>query len=103
MTTAMTTIAVTSATTLPLVILAHRLVECYGSVTKGSSSQTGSLAGKRVIELGAGAGLAGIVAARLGAAVVVFTEIEKVLPHLTSPHLDTPLITSPHLISSHLT
>ena len=41
-----------------------------------------SLEGKRVIELGAGAGLAGIVAAQLGAAVVVFTEIAKVLPVL---------------------
>ena len=84
------------------VILAHRLVEHFGSgsgsgsadeppahAPKGpsspgplSTSLPRSLAGKRVIELGAGAGLAGIAAAQLGAEVVVFTEIAKVLPVL---------------------
>lgn len=65
------------------VILAHRLVERYGSNSEAVGRGCDSLVGKRVIELGAGAGLAGIVAAQLGAAVVVFTEIEKVLPVLT--------------------
>ncbi|CAM9536576.1 unnamed protein product, partial [Hapterophycus canaliculatus] len=53
------------------IILAHYLDQAYGS----------RLSGMRVLELGAGTGLAGIVAARLGASVVL-TDQSKLLPTL---------------------
>ncbi|CAM9963416.1 unnamed protein product [Pylaiella littoralis] len=53
------------------VLLAHYLDQAYGP----------QLRGMRVLELGAGTGLAGIVAARLGASVVL-TDQSKILPTL---------------------
>ncbi|CAM9446352.1 unnamed protein product [Scytosiphon promiscuus] len=53
------------------IVLAHYLDQAYGY----------RLSGMRVLELGAGTGLAGIVAARLGASVVL-TDQSKLLPTL---------------------
>jgi predicted nicotinamide N-methyase len=66
-------------------ILAHHIVE-YAAAQPLSSlprhASPPSLHGKKVIELGSGTGLSGIVAARLGASVVVLTELEDALPLL---------------------
>ncbi|CAB1100973.1 unnamed protein product [Ectocarpus sp. CCAP 1310/34] len=53
------------------ILLAHYLDQAYGS----------RLSGMRVLELGAGTGLAGLVAARLGASVIL-TDQSKLLPTL---------------------
>jgi hypothetical protein len=53
------------------VALAHILCE-----------QPGLVQGKRVIELGAGAGLVGCVAARVGAQQVVLTDLDAAVPRL---------------------
>lgn len=56
------------------------------------NSQGAALAGKRVVELGAGTGLAGLAAARAGAARVTLTDGSDVVLRLLARSLATPAV-----------
>ncbi len=78
------------------VLMAKLLVQIMDPTTKSrlGSNIMGSWKEKRILELGCGVGLTGLVAAAMGARVTVLTDLTEVIHKVTIPNVEINTVTS---------